>query len=76
MSTHVVTMSAPDTFRLREADGRRLIAESGNPGVDPDEARDWVEMYYELLAEFHESYGLDEEEIYEFDAARGAIFRE
>lgn len=76
MSVHETNMSGQDLGALRELDARRLVAESGTPLLDPQTATDWIRHYYEFLEGVHERYELDPEEIYEFDCARGAIFRE
>lgn len=76
MTTYLTTLSPEDCYRLREADARRLVAESGTPVLTPEEAARQIVEYYELVDELYGKYDLDEEETYTFDLARGAIFQE
>lgn len=69
-------MSEADLERLRRADSLRTLAESGHSPYGEEEAIAKIVGYYELVAEIHETYDLDEDETYVFDLARGAIFEE
>jgi hypothetical protein len=69
-------MSEVDLERLRRSDAERTLAESGYSPYGEEEAIAKIVGYYELVAEIHETYDLDEDETYVFDLARGAIFQE
>lgn len=76
MAVHVKDLSDEDKMRLRRAEVKRAVADGGHPGYGADEAVQIVEDYMALLEELHEAYDLEPDELYEFDAARGAVFKE
>ena len=71
-----IRLSTEHKVKLRQLDAERTIAEAGHHTLTLWDADQRVIRYMQFIEDLHVTYDLEEDVIYQFDAARGLIFED